>query len=86
MADIDVWILRDDDPYGGFYAAQARPFDPREERKSIAEVRVVSMPEETWDFLLSQGGAPVDTMPDGSTSNDSTWLPWYQAGHTIWSR
>lgn len=81
-----IYILMDDDPHGGYYAGQDWLPDMTLERASIREVREVDMTQETWDFILLQGGAPVDTMPDGSSSNDSTWLQWWPEGRVIWSR
>jgi hypothetical protein len=81
-----IYILLDDDPAGGYYAAQDWLPDMSLERSTIREVRSVDMPQATWDFILLEGGAPVDEMPDGSTSNDSTWLTWWPDGKTIWSR
>jgi hypothetical protein len=78
----DIWILMDDDPSGGYYAGQDWQPDLSLERNTIREVRVVSMPKATWNFLLNEGGMPLDQ--DGS--NDSTWLEWWPQGRTVWSR
>lgn len=85
---MQIFILMDDKPYGGYFAAQEWMPDMSLERPSIREVRSVDMPKETWDFILLEGGAPVDEMPDGSTSNDSTWLPWWTSPEaaTVWTR
>lgn len=78
----DIWILLDENPSGGYYAAQDWQPDLSLERNTIREVRVVSIPRETWDFMLNQGGLPLD--PDGS--NDTTWLEWWPQARTVWSR
>ena len=77
-----LYILKDDDPQGGYFAAQEFKPDMRVERKSICEVRMVpDFPEDVWKFAL-QGKLPVD--PD--ISNDSTWIRWWPDGETIWVR
>lgn len=81
-----IYILMDDDPSGGYFAGQDWLPDMSLERNTIREVRKVDMPQETWDFIIHDGGAPVDIMPDGTTSNDTTWLPWWLEGEVIWSR
>lgn len=82
---MDIFILMDNDPHGGYYAGQDWLPNMEWERNTIREVRRVDMPEETWEFIIN-GNAPVDTMYDGSESNDSTWLPWWLEGEVVWSR
>lgn len=78
-----LWILMDDEPYGGYFCGQSWKPNMQEERATIREVRVVEdFPDDIWDFILNQGGAPLDE--DGS--NDSTWLPWWKEAETVWSR
>lgn len=80
-----IYILMDDDPNGGYFAGQDWLPNMEWERASIREVRAVDMPEETWEFIIN-GGAPLDTMRDQTTSHDSTWLPWWLDGRVVWSR
>lgn len=77
-----IYLLRDDDPRGGYFCAQSFKPDMSMERPSINEVRVVeNFPADIWDMTL-KGGLPVDE----DYSNDSTWLPWWAEAETIWTR
>ena len=79
---MQLYLLHDLDPSGGFFAAQEFKPDPHAERPSVDEVRLVEdFPDDVWEFTLA-GGLPVD--PDGS--NDSTWLPWWDDALPVWSR
>lgn len=77
-----LYILRDIDPIGGFFAAQGFKPDPLQERATVVEVRAVEdFPEDLWAAVLA-GELPVDV--DGS--NDSTWLQWWDQATPVWSR
>ena len=77
-----VYLLRDTDPLGGFFAAQQTKPDILEERSTVVECRAVeNFPEEVWQFVL-EGSLPVDV--DGS--NDSTWLEWWAESEPVWAR
>jgi hypothetical protein len=77
-----IYLLRDEDPRGGYLCAQNFKPDMSSERLSINEVRVVNnFPEDVWDMVL-KGGLPIDE----DFSNDSTWLPWWAEAETIWTR
>jgi hypothetical protein len=82
---IPIYILRDDDPHGGYYAGQ--DWFPVEEweRATIVEVRTVDMPPEEWQFIIG-GEAPITVMPDQSWSHDEWWQPWWDKGVTGWTR
>ena len=77
-----VYVLQDDDPYGGYLCAQQDKPDMRYERSSVREVREIEFPDDVWNDIVIQGGLPVDE--DGS--NDSTWREWWPTGETVWSR
>ena len=77
-----LYLLRDTDPIGGFFAAQELKPDPITERYTVEEVRAVrDFPEDVWEFALS-GGLPVDI----DRSNDSTWLEWWHDAEIVWTR
>lgn len=77
-----LYILRDDDPSLGYYSAQTTPFDPRVDRRTISEVRLVEeFPQDVLDMALT-GGLPVDE----NHSNDSTWIEWWRDARTVWLR
>lgn len=82
MADtVLVYILKDDEPAGGYFAAQTMKPDMTSERRSVAEVRAVEMPQDVWEFAL-EGGLPVDV----DYSNDSTWIEWWPEAEPVWTR
>lgn len=77
-----LYILRDVDSVGGYFAAQDFKPDKSTERATIAEVRAVrDFPDDIWALVLS-GGLPVDI----DHSNDSTWLEWWEEAEPVWSR
>ena len=77
-----LYLLRDTDPNGGYFAAQEFKPDPSQERRTIVEVRAVEdFPEDIWELVLS-GGLPVDL----DHSNDSTWLEWWDEATPVWRR
>lgn len=77
-----LYILRDLDPLGGYFAAQGFKPDPIEERATVVEVRaVLEFPEELWETAMS-GGLPIDV----DRSNDSTWLQWWDDAVPVWAR
>jgi hypothetical protein len=77
-----IYILKDADPAGGYFAAQDRKPFLWEERSTVVEVREVSdFPEDLWQTVL-EGGLPVDE----DYSNDSTWAEWWSQGRMIWVR
>lgn len=77
-----IFILKDLDPAGGYYAAQEERPEKADERQTIVEVRrVKDFPEDVWEMALT-GALPVDD----DLSNDSTWLGWWPKGRAIWKR
>lgn len=76
-----IYLLLDEDPDGGYYAAQDRKPDMRIERRSIVEVREVDVLDSLWEMTL-RGELPVDA----DHSNDSTWVDYWPQGKTVWSR
>ena len=77
-----LYLLRDLDPIGGYFAAQEFKPDPIEERPSIIEVRAVEdFPQDVWELALA-GGLPVDL----DHSNDSTWIEWWHDATPVWER
>lgn len=79
---MELYLIHDINPSGGFFAAQEFKPDPLLERTTVDEVRVVeNFPDDVWEFALS-GGLPVDS----DHSNDSTWLPWWDDAALVWSR
>lgn len=77
-----IYLLRDIDPIGGYFAAQEQKPEMHEERDTTVECRVVTdFPEDVWAFALS-GGLPVDD----DYSNDSTWIEWWPEATRVWAR
>lgn len=77
-----LYLLRDKDPRGGYFAAQAVKPDFFDERETVVEVRAVpDFPDEVWEFALA-GGLPVDV----DHSNDSTWVEWWAHAVPVWTR
>jgi hypothetical protein len=79
-----LWILLDDEPYGGYFAAQDWAPNMAHERSTIREVRLVEdFPDDVWNWFMNEGG----TLPlDDDGSNDSTWRAWWADGVPVWSR
>ena len=77
-----LYLLRDREPLGGYYAASSFKPDLEEERYTVTEVRAVrEFPVDVWEFAMA-GGLPVDI--DGS--NDSTWIEWWPDAEPVWKR
>jgi hypothetical protein len=77
-----VYLIRDEDPEGGYYAmSPAKPDLRHYHRRSVVEVRYVEVPAWMPEWAMT-GRLPVD--PDGS--NDSTWAPWWAEATPVWTR
>lgn len=79
---MQIYILRDDDPAFGYYCAQSWKPNMEMERPSIAEVRIVEVPDQFWKMVVEEGGLPEDE----DYSNDRVWFGRFQNGETIWVR
>lgn len=79
---MQIYILRDDDAYFGYYSAMSRKPDMNVERPSVAEVRIVEVQDEFWRMVVEEGGIPEDN----DHSNDRVWFGLFQRGETIWVR
>ena len=78
-----AYLLKDDDPHGGYFAAEDHKPDIRVQRKTLAEIRRVELPDEVWQMVVT-GALPVDE----DFSNDSTWIQWWQdpSAEIVWVR
>jgi hypothetical protein len=76
-----IYLLRDTDPLGGYFAAQQFKPDITQERETVVEVRATTIPDDLWRDMLA-GILPVDE----DDSNDSTWVEWWPEATTVWSR
>lgn len=80
--NVQAYLIRDDDPDGGYFSLSTTKPDLRHfPRRSIAEIRLVEIPDYLPDWC-ERAMLPVD--PDGST--DSTWSPYWAEGTTVWLR
>lgn len=81
---IVLYMVRDNDPHGGYFSAQEWKPDTRILRPSDEEMRVVvSFPLDVWQSIV-RGDDEIERDPDGSM--DSFWVPWWAQGTTIWTR
>jgi hypothetical protein len=78
---VRIYILRDTDPQGGYFAAQSFLPSSDEERRSVVEVRSTEVSEEFWDGVLT-GNLPIDE----DRSNDSTWESLWDEAEPVWSK
>lgn len=72
-----VYILRDDDPLGGFYSAQ----ETAVAHLQTAEVRECDIPRELWDSVMT---GSVELGEDGTL--DHLWYDWFEKGTVVWER
>ena len=79
---MQIYIIRDDDPYFGYYSAQSWKPNMGVERPSVAEVRVVEVQEQFWKMVVEEGGIPEDD----DHGNDRVWFGLFNKGETIWVR
>lgn len=79
-----IYLLKDNNPEGGYYCAEGERPDMSIQRSTVVEVRQVEVPDEVWNLVL-EGGLPVDDLGT-NPNNDSTWIEWWPSGTTIWTR
>lgn len=76
-----IYIMRDTEPAGGFYAAQSEMPLEETERRAVVEVRKTEVAEEFWQGVLA-GRLPINFQGN----NDETWLKLWEDAEPVWKR
>lgn len=78
---ITLYIIRDDNPEGGYFSFAPEKPDMTGESKTCTEVRVVKHDEDLWE-LWSHGNLP----PGEDGTYDILLAPLWKTGKTVWRR